>query len=216
MNALLEWWNFMFALPLVAALVIGVGLAFTGLGAEGGHTADHDSDDADDGDHGEAEARLDPLAWFGFGQGAPLTVLLPALLAAWGLGGIVLNQVLEPVLRFPAVFAPVSAVAGLLVAALVGRAVAAGFRRALETNKPRAIKRGGLVGQSGQAVFAINASEGVANVKDPFGNIHRISARTLEGPVISPDTEILLLDFDEAQGVYLVQPHPFPERRSSR
>ena len=47
---LLEWWNFMFLLPLASGLLIGVAIAVTGIGADVGDVGDADMGDADIGD----------------------------------------------------------------------------------------------------------------------------------------------------------------------
>jgi Protein of unknown function (DUF1449) len=232
MNALLEWWNFVFALPLAAGLILSAVMAFSGFGSGDGdgHAeahgdleahADHVGTDQSGAGHdhnasSEAESRgFDLPGLFGLGRGAPLSVMLPMLLAAWGLGGLVLNAVLAPILRFPAVFAPISVVAGVFVAMIAGRILGGLFGRFLEPNRRTAVRRGGLVGCSGRAAYSITTAGGAANVKDAFGNIHRLEVRARSGE-ITPDTEILVLDFLEPDGVYIVEPHPFPEKRSAR
>ena len=229
-TAFLEWWNFMFALPLLAGLILSAVMAFSGLGTSGtDHATDAHADtdtDTDSSDTGSSDAdhethhdtdhaengeskgfHLGQL--FGLGEGAPLSVMLPMLLSAWGLGGLLLNAILSPVLRFPAVFAPLSVVGGLIVAMFAGRALAGVLKRVLETNRRTNIGRGGLVGCSGHAAFQITPSLGAANVRDPYGNIHRVEARCHEG-VIASGTEILVYDFQEPDGVYFVKPHPIP------
>lgn len=236
MNALLEWWNFVFALPLAAGLILSAVMAFSGLGSSGGDGQAEGHADADGhgdleahADHGgsshetsshstssEAESKgLDVPGLFGLGQGAPLSVMLPMLLAAWGLGGLVLNAVLSPILRFAAVFAPISMIAGVFVAMLAGRVLGGLFGRFLEPDRRTAVRRGGLVGCSGRAAYSITTAGGAANVRDAFGNIHRVEVRARSGEIM-PDTEILVLDFLEPDGVYIVEPHPFPEKRSAR
>lgn len=217
----------MFALPLVAGLILSVVMAFSGFGSGSGdaHTDGHtdahaeahaDHDGSSHENAGEAESRgFDLPGLFGLGQGAPVSVMLPMLLAAWGLGGLVLNAVLGPMLRFPGVFAPVSIVGGVFVAMLAGRSLGGLFGRFLEPNATTSIRRGGLVGCAGRAAFSITTLGGAANIKDAFGNIHRIEARARSGE-IGPDTEILVLDFLVQDSVYIVEPHPFPEKRSAR
>lgn len=243
-TAFLEWWNFMFALPLVAGLILSAVMAFSGLGTSGtdhatdahadtdtdpdssdtdssdtgsSDAADADHDASHDADHaGNGESRGFQLGQlFGLGEGAPLSVMLPMLLSAWGLGGLLLNAVLSPVLRFPAVFAPLSVVGGLIVAMFAGRALTGVLKRVLETNRRTNISRGGLVGCAGHAAFQITPSLGAANVRDPYGNIHRVEARCHEG-VIASGTEILVYDFVEPDGVYFVKSHPIPSLAASQ
>jgi hypothetical protein len=50
-------------------------------------------------------------------------------------------------------------------------------------------------------VFEIDASGGAANIRDPFGNIHRVSART-NGERIEANSSITVQAFQN--GIYLV------------
>jgi membrane protein implicated in regulation of membrane protease activity len=216
---LLEWWNFMFAAPLVAGVVFAVVVVVTGLGGEGGHDAHADSGDfvlagtdghahgpdGDDGDgHTDVEGQqggFDLLGWFGIGRGVSLSVMLPVLLTGWGLCGLVLNQLFAPVLRVPNIYAPVAALGALLGAAFIARNFARAFNRLSDTNRKTSVKEGGLVGCRGTTVFEVTSDEGAANIRDPFGNIHRVSART-RGESIAANTGVTVLEY--RGGVYVI------------
>ena len=208
----LEWYNFIFALPLAVGLLLSLGVVFAGVGTE--HDSSHHSGDhaGDHHGHGEQSPMGQIAAFFGFGQGTSLTLLVPLLLAAWGLSGLLGNQVMGRFLP-PAVYFPISALLGLVVAALSGRSIA-GLVRRLALDRKSAVGEGGLRGCGGRAVFAITQTGGVANVRDRFGNIHRIVCQTLSGEADIPaDAEILVVDFDREKKVYLVQAHPFADQK---
>ena len=60
--ALLEWWNFIFALPLAVGGVLLLGLALSGMIDLSSDQADSDADahaDAGDAHHGDADAHAD-------------------------------------------------------------------------------------------------------------------------------------------------------------
>jgi Protein of unknown function (DUF1449) len=211
---LLEWWNFLFAAPLVAGVVFAVIVVFTGLGGEGhhgdgdAHAGHGDSSEfahtdghGSDGDASSHDQPFDLLGWFGIGRGVSLSVMLPVLLASWGLSGLVLNQLFAPVLRTPNLYAPLAALGALLGAAFVGRNFARAFRRFSDSNRKTSVHTGELVGCRGTAVFEIDASGGAANIRDPFGNIHRVSART-NGERIEANSSITVQAFQN--GIYLV------------
>jgi Protein of unknown function (DUF1449) len=206
---LLEWWNFLFAAPLVAGVVFAVVVVVSGFGGEGSHDGHADAGDyvhvgTDGHGHGGHDG-FDLLGWFGIGRGVSLSVMLPVLLTSWGLVGLVLNQLFAPVLRVPNIYAPVAALGALLGAAFIGRNFARAFNRLSDTNRKTSVTSGGLVGCLGTAVFQVNSSEGAANIRDPFGNIHRVSVRT-RGEVIAANTGVKVLEFQG--GVYVVTEQP--------
>ncbi|GBC93844.1 hypothetical protein HRbin15_02346 [bacterium HR15] len=186
-------------------------------GAEGGEAhseADHSAETSHaHGSH--AESKETPLIWkalqlFGIGAGLPITLAIPILMVLWGGVGLIANQALEPLLRLPLLFFPLSAGLSLMVMMFTGRTAARVARRLLNNRRPTAVRRGGLVGCEGYAVYTITEEGGVAQVRDPFGNRHRIVCRTMPGePPIPPDTPIIVARYHEEERLYLVEPHPF-------
>lgn len=237
MVVLLEWWNFMFLLPLVSGLVIGVGIAASGAIADLGDADMRDADlgdtDMGDADLGNVDAgdistgdvdidiaELDLeadvgnetdlsvfaqiLSFFGLGQGVPLSVMLPILLMSGGLSGLLLNSLLATFISPAVIFAPFSMLGSFLLSAFTGQGLAGILRKALK-GKPSSIKSGGLIGLEGKGVYALTESGGVAHVKDPFGNIHRIACKT-EGVLISAGEAVLVRSYDAQTSTYIVEP----------
>ena len=189
---LLEWWNFVFVAPLLAGIVFALALVLSGLGAD--HAA---------GGDGEAdEGAFDLLGWFGIGRGVSLTVMLPVLLIAWGITGLTLNALLQPILRLPLLYAPIALLGAIYGMGLAGRNLAKAFVRLTDSGRVTSVKAGGLVGCAGSSVFEITVTGGAANIRDPFGNIHRISVRSTGG-VIPANASITVLEFHK--GLYVVQ-----------
>jgi Protein of unknown function (DUF1449) len=209
--AWLEWWNFMFITPLVAGVILAVLVvtsgAFSSHTADHGHgesgdTADHDGHFDSDG-HGHDDGKsFDLLGWFGIGRGVSLSVMLPILLTGWGLSGFLFNLILEPVLRFPNLFAPFSIIGAFLGSSWLGRQFASGFTRFADQNRKTNIRSAELVGCSGSSVFEISQAGGAANIKDPFGNIHRVSV-TSQGETIKANVRVRVLEYHA--GVYVVR-----------
>jgi hypothetical protein len=180
--AWLEWYNFIFLAPLLAGVAMAVLVVATGSVGHGdagdGDNASHA--DAHDG-HGDADdgKGFDILGWFGIGRGVPLSLMLPVLLCAFGLAGLTFDVLLEPVFRLPALYAPVAALGGVFASSLVGRAFAQGFVRFVDVNRKTSIRGAvDLVGCTGSTVFEVDTQNGAANIKDAFGNIHRVSVRS--------------------------------------
>ena len=96
---LLQWYNLVFVLPILAA-VLYIGLLASGLGSggEGELDVDHDADLGHDFDaahaHPEAGAHLlgAVLGLLGVGK-VPLSILLMSLFLVWGGAGLVFKAV---------------------------------------------------------------------------------------------------------------------------
>ncbi len=212
--AWLEWWNFLFVAPLGAGIILAVLVvlsgAFSSEGGGHGHgdaadaadTADHDGHF--DGDHGDSDGgkSFDLLGWFGIGRGVSISVMLPILLSAWGLTGFLFNLMLEPTLRFPQLFAVVSVLGAFLGSSFVGRQFAQNFIRFADQNRKTNIQSSELVGCFGSSVFEISKDGGAANIKDPFGNIHRVSVIS-RGETIQANIAVRVLEYQ--RGIYVVQ-----------
>ncbi len=248
LTGLLEWWNFIFALPLMVAIVLAIGLAVTGLMDElGVHTPEGDSGSHDvhgtEAHHAGAEAHpaeghgttdthhdstesphaVKPhtdehgesivqktLQLFGIGMGVPLTVLLPMLMLVWGVVGLSVNAILQPIVKAPALFVPVSMIASLFGMALFGRTTGILVRRLGLLNGEPTMRRTDLIGCSGRAVFEITETTGVANIRSRTGDILRVTCQTLPGqPPIPAGTPVLIVRYNEESGDYIVEPHPF-------
>ena len=144
-----------------------------------GAIGDGDAPDVDDMSDADEAHGFDILGWFGIGKGVPLSLMLPVLLCTFGLVGMSLNLlVLEPVLRLPAIYAPIAALGALFGSSLLGRAFAKGFNKFTDVNRKTAVKTSqDFVDCLGTTVFEVDSSGGAANIKDAFGNIHRVSVR---------------------------------------
>ncbi|MCX7992490.1 MAG: YqiJ family protein [Fimbriimonadales bacterium] len=248
---LLEWWNFIFALPLAVGGLLLFGLALSGIidlngsaeggadSAEAGASTEHadslaDSADADHTDlaeasegegehafvktpysshdhHGDAEKPLwlQILNLFGIGMGLPISMAIPLLLMIWGAVGLISNGIFGPLLKVPALYAPLSGVVALVSMALIGRTAGLTIRRILREEAPPIVDKYGLIGATGRAVYEITAEGGVAHVRDRYGNLHRIVCRTTPGePTIPAETPILVVRYDENAHLYWVERNP--------
>ncbi|MFN7019145.1 MAG: hypothetical protein ACK4RG_07700, partial [Fimbriimonadales bacterium] len=136
---LLEWWNFIFALPLAVGGLLLLGLAMSGLidlSDSDGEAEASDAEAADDADTAESDSAetseevgkhalvktpysshdhhadtekplwLKLLNLFGIGMGLPLSMAVPLLLMIWGAAGLISNGIFAPLLKDPALYAP--------------------------------------------------------------------------------------------------------------
>jgi hypothetical protein len=185
--------------------------AESGEGHAEAHKVHHeDSSHSSHAESKEVPLLLKALHLFGIGAGLPITLAIPLLLVLWGGVGLITNQMLQPLLRLPALFFPLSVVTSLAVMMVTGRTAARLARRLFYTRRPTVVRRGGLIGCEGYAVYTITEEGGVAQVRDPFGNRHRIVCRIPPGETpLPPDTPLIVSRYDEEERLYIVEPHPF-------
>lgn len=218
LHNLLQWWNLLFALPLVVGMLFSIVTALgfvssehttaeqgegghdasaqmghgdvehgAGMGAEHGdlaHGADLHAEtgdaaqtlpaetaggeavqeahaehghDAGHSDHHHESVLTQILEAFGIGRGVPISVMLPFCLMLWGVLGLVSNQALHPLLRFPALYVWVSALLSLVGTSLIARGVSGVVARYLQMGQVPSVSRERLVGTVGVAVFAMNS-----------------------------------------------------------
>ncbi len=206
--AWLEWWNFLFIAPLLAGVTLAVLVVATGSIGHSDMDTDVDTNphvhDIGDGDSGSDDTRgFDVLGWFGIGRGVSLSLMLPVLLCTFGFIGLVLDIVFEPILRIPAVYAPIATLGALFASSLIGRSFAKAFVRFADLNRKTSIKGSkDLVGCAGTTVFEVDSSNGAANIKDAFGNIHRVVVRTKTSSIAANKAVKVIA---EEQGLYIVE-----------
>jgi membrane protein implicated in regulation of membrane protease activity len=68
-------------------------------------------------------------------------------------------------------------------------------------------RRQDLVGKRGEAIYDINATFGMANVRGEAGDLFQVPCRTATGrPTIPKGTRVILFDYDRDKGVFQVAP----------
>ena len=175
----------------MAGLVMAVFVVATGAISDG---------DATDG---ESDADFDILGWFGVGKGVPLSLMLPILLCSFGLIGITLDVlILEPVLKNPVIYTPIAALGALFAMSLLGRAFAKGFNQLIDANRKTSVRNSkDFIGCVGTTVFEVDPNQGAANIKDSFGNIHRVSVRA--NSVIAANQTVLVVAVENS--IFMVE-----------
>lgn len=151
-----------FTAAIVLMLAIGLVEAL-GLGASG-----FDLDLGIDLDHGGL------LGWLGFGR-VPLLVMLVAFLAAFGMLGLIGQQIAlewRGATLPPLVAIPVATLAALPVTALLGRVLA----RIMPHDETTAFELDDLVGRAGTITLgrAAAGSPARTRVADPHGQVHHV------------------------------------------
>ena len=203
---LLSWHNLIFLIPLGVGCLLGIGAAL-GLAGDGAAAGEHEaagdqaSDRPGDGDAGWSLA---------IGR-VPLTVSLMLLSLSFGGIGLSIIYLLGGLIHERA--AVTLAAAG--VAALASLWISGGavrlFARKLPLLESQTVARGDLRGATGRAILAVGPVTGLAQVHDRRGNLHQVACRTLSGEALPAGTEVLLIEYDERDGVFRVASNPLAE-----
>lgn len=234
-GALAEWWNLVFLIPLILA-VLYLGLCvFTGIGLsdhnldtdadvdadadaevevdhglDGGHDADTAEGDHDADGQGEAESEgngvlISILGWIGAGS-IPLSFAIILLLLTWGLVGMLANQFLVA-FGVPVWMIPLISMpmAGVIAITLV-RTIAKTVRKYSPMKAP-APGRDALIGLTGEAISDVDRDFGMIVVRSRGGDLFQLAGRVPEDrPAISKGAKVLLVDYDKNGGFFYVLP----------
>jgi hypothetical protein len=172
--------------------------------------ADADADGDHDGHHGGAHhgrsSAMGALAWVGVGR-VPLSLVLMVLLLTWGFTGFVANQFLRTRLprtwMIPLVSLPLAALGAASSTRLLTRAMS----RLMPTEETYARRRSELLGEVGEAIYAIDERFGMAAVRDDRGNLFQVPCRVEPGrPPVAKGSKVLLVSYDANGNIYHVMP----------
>jgi hypothetical protein len=221
---LLAWWNLIFLLPALAALLYLLLLASGAVPdddveADADVDADLDTEVDTDVEHGiehslggqqdhQAPGVADLLGFIGFGR-VPLSILVMSLCFLWGFAGWAANRVIDDLLGSPARFfwlaIPVAA-----VTAIGGtRYLARGLARIMPATESYGVSQRDLVGRLARVRDTVTEHHGRAQLFDDRGTLHEVPCRIRAGEAAVPQrTEVLLLSFDRDKGVYYVLADP--------
>jgi len=148
------------------------------------------------GDHGML---VSALVMIGAGR-APMMMLLQILLLLWGLIGIGLHGALHA--AGPAALLW-SVPATFLLSVLGTRGFAGLFGRFFKQKESYALRRNEMVGRIGRVVYPVSAEAGTVHLRDRYGTLHRVRARTEHGQLES-GREIIIVGYDPKSSLYQV------------
>ncbi len=229
LQEMLQWWNLIYILPLFISVIwLAASVAMGMHDADGdlSHDADlahdlhidHDVDADADHDaeghhsphmHGDLEYQESPLykilALMGVGK-VPVTALFGIFFLAWGAFGMLSNRVFAGILHYPAVYIWPSMAATFVVSAVFARSIAGVVGRYMPTTETYAVSQRALTDRLATAVFPITETTGTVHIRDEYGTVHRMQAKTQQNaPEIPSGSEVIVIDFDEADKRYVVE-----------
>lgn len=224
-QTLVEWWNLIFVLPFMGALLYTLLLA-TGTVA-GDHDADVDHDIDHDFDHGveqsvghdhhfehtEPGTLLKSLTFLGFGK-VPISILLTSFLYIWGVTGWIVNTLFYATFLPPGIFIWLSLVAAGASSVFLTRYIAVGLGKIMPSTESYGVPDQELGGRAGTVSFGVTDSQGLVQVYDQYGQMHTVEARILTGEKSIPlNTRVVLEMYDPEQKAFIVAPENMLEWR---
>jgi membrane protein implicated in regulation of membrane protease activity len=268
LELLLAWWNLIYILPFVLALIYLGLFVFTGVtfgdadadmdadaqlhveahvpdmdsdaGLGMGHDvnaehdvgADHDADGdaghgsalmprsgasaailahpAGSGEYADAGAHASVLQGFfsllGLGK-IPLSLALMIFMLSWGVAGFAINAVMSGWMGPTALVALISLPVALVISLTITGLCAAAVGKVIPADGGTPQRRQDLVGKRGEAIYDINATFGMANVRGDAGDLFQVPCRTGAGrPPIPKGARVVLCDYDRDKGVFQAAP----------
>jgi hypothetical protein len=219
---LLQWWNLIFLLPAVAALLYLLLLALGALPAEGGHgdihaepglhvevhgahIEIHPHDVPDDFGH-DTDHDTDPfrgaLSLIGVGR-IPLSLVMMSFLFLWGFFGWAANQLFSGLLPSPALFIWPSLAVALVGAGAFTRLLAVRLGRLMPSTESYGASSSELVGRIADVRYALTETTGTVQLYDRYGTMYEVSARVMPGEQPIPSGErVVLWRYDGGAGTY--------------
>lgn len=205
---LFQWWNLIFLLPFAGASIFMLAQGLSGVHAgeaDADHDADTDHDSDVDHDHDAEPSDLTKaLLFLGVGR-VPLSTLVSTMCVLWGVSGWMANQALEPWLRSPLLFFPVSGAVALSAAVFGTRWAARTMARLMPATETSVTRKSELVDCQGRVRFRVTESSGSVMVTGPQGHLQEVSCRVKQGrDPISSGTDVILFEYDEARDLFYV------------
>jgi len=197
------------------------------LDADGDADADADADGDADGDgdtdsdqdaavthahavhaagHDGAYSMSDLLSLLGVGK-IPISLAFMILFLCWGVSGILLNTLVFNWLGPTPAIVLVTLPLALIISLTITGSAAAIIGKIIPRQDGARERKQDLVGKSGEAIFDIDATFGMAGIRGNAGDLLQVPCRTAEGkPRIPKGSRVVLFHYDREEGVFHVAP----------
>lgn len=204
MDSLLQWWNLIFLLPAVAAILYLLLVSLGAVPAEG-----HNLDVGDaglPGDFGHDYPESDPfhgaLNLIGVGR-VPLSLILISFALLWGFFGWLGTRLFGTVIAAPEIFVWPALVLALVGAGVFTRLLAGGLGRLMPGTESYGAEARELIGRMADVRYPLTETTGTVQIYDQHGSLHEVPARVLPGEAAIPaGTRVVLWRYDEGNGAY--------------
>jgi hypothetical protein len=187
--------------------------AHTGDAGSGGHPHVDSGVHPDSGhEHGHNPAVdhnndfFSKAAWFLGINEVPITMLIGVFSLCWGVLGLMSNQIFAVGIKYPAVYILPSVCIAFFGSFIVTRIMAAIVAKVVPTDETYAVTRFDLIGLPGKTLHITDSKIGTIDVKDKYGNVHRIQAKTEENSEpIPPSADVIVVDYDDSDKRFIIR-----------
>lgn len=220
---LLDWWNLLFVLPFLGAvlylLLQAFGLTSDGSGGDGAADAGLDADGHPLGfvhavgihDHASEAGLAKALSFFGIGR-VPISIIVMSFCLIWGFTGWASNLLLQDVLKTPLIYVWISLGVALFASVTLTGLFSRLYARFLPTTETYAVPREALIGRVADVIYAVNLQGGTARLRDQYGNLRDVPCRVDNSQTsITAGQKVILMRFDSALGAFIVKPDPLSQ-----
>lgn len=220
---LLDWWNLLFVLPFLGAvlylLLQAFGLTSDGSGGEGAADAGVDAEGHPLGfvhavgihDHVSEAGLAKALSFLGIGR-VPISIIVMSFCLIWGFTGWASNLLLQDALKSPLIFVWISLGVALFASITLTGLLSRLYARFLPTTETYAVPREALVGRTADVIHAVTQQGGTARLRDQYGNLRDIPCRVDESETgVMAGHKVILMRFDSALGSFIVKPDPLSQ-----
>jgi membrane protein implicated in regulation of membrane protease activity len=175
--------------------------------ADADHDADHDAEHDVQGGDGGPSPITELMLWLGVGR-VPVGLVLMVLLFTWGIVGFITNNVLRPVMPRDWMVAFVSLPLALFGSAMATRTVTGLIAKYMPLTETSAKRHEALLGQVGEAMYAIDHTFGMASVRDKTAGVMQVPCRVgSDYEMIAKGSSVLLVSYDASDKMYTVIPY---------
>ncbi|MHB1458900.1 MAG: hypothetical protein ACYC0V_18470 [Armatimonadota bacterium] len=145
-------------------------------------------------------------SWFLGINDVPVTMLIGIFSLCWGVLGLLSNQMLAVGVKYPAVYIFPSIGIAFFGGFIITRIMAAVVAKVAPSNENYAVHIFDLVGLPGKTVHITDNKVGTVDVKDKYGSVHRVQAKTEnENESIPHSIDVVVVDYDDTDKRYIVR-----------
>jgi hypothetical protein len=217
---LLAWYNLIFLIPILVGIVASLALA-AGFGGEVGEgsaeveAGEGETDDITDHDgssdgHSDHSMLQQALSLLGVGK-VPLSIVIMLSSLSFGIAGMLSNAVLGGMIGSPRSIVLVSLVSAFCAMLFITANCAKAMSKIVPSFETRTVSQRDFLGMQAHLILPASPFTGLAHIRDQHGNLHQIRCKTSHGE-ISDGVDVMVFDYEEQEGVYLVEEIPTLKR----
>lgn len=180
--------------------------AETETDADADHDADTDQDADSESDSGSGVSLIwGAMSFLGVGT-VPVSIVLMILLMSWGAVGFSANQFVRDWVGEPWEVATMSLPIAFLASVLITSGTSRLINRFMPLNVTTAKRRHELLGSTGEVILPIDATFGMASVRDPSGDLYQVPCRLEAGGTVPKGARVKLVAYNARESLFYVLP----------